>query len=107
MIKDMYFDLDRSKYFVPTIVGTQKIMKRKDIKELHNKEFGELHKMAEDLKAKIGDFTLSMSLGKEKNVAFKKEIKRDLARVMSIMHGKRLLMPKVVKEESNKVTLRP
>ena len=82
-------------------------MKFKEVKELHNKEFGELHKMAEDLKAKIGDFTLSMSLGKEKNVAFKKEIKRDLARVMSIMHGKRLLMPKVVKEESNKVTLRP
>lgn len=68
-------------------------MKRKDVKELHNKEFGELMKMSSELRSKITDFKTNFSLGKEKNVAFKKELERDRARVLSILHMKRLAMP--------------
>lgn len=63
-------------------------MKSKEIKELPSKSIEELSKMASDLRNNIGQLQIDKSLGKVKNVNEKRQMQKDLARVLTIVTPK-------------------
>ncbi len=63
-------------------------MKSKEIKELPSKSIEELNKMASDLRNNIGQLQIDKSLGKVKNVNEKRQMQKDLARVLTIVTPK-------------------
>lgn len=63
-------------------------MKSKEIKELPSKSIEELNKMASDLRNNIGQLQIDKSLGKVKNVNEKRQMQKDLARVLTVVTPK-------------------
>ncbi|HRN96686.1 MAG TPA: 50S ribosomal protein L29 [Candidatus Levybacteria bacterium] len=61
-------------------------MKSKEIKELPNKTNADLKKMLRELHLDIAKTRLDLKLGRSKNTAVLKEMKRDIARVMTVMN---------------------
>jgi ribosomal protein L29 len=60
-------------------------MKTKEVKELVNKTNADLKKMLSDLHMQFAKTKLDLKLGRSKNTAQLKEIKRDIARVMTVL----------------------
>jgi large subunit ribosomal protein L29 len=60
-------------------------MKTKEVKELVNKTSADLKKMLSDLHMDIVKVKLDLQLGRSKNTAQLKEMKRDIARIMTIL----------------------
>jgi large subunit ribosomal protein L29 len=60
-------------------------MKTKEIKELVNKTNADLKKMLNDLHMDIAKVKMDLRLGRSKNTAQLKEMKRDIARIMTIL----------------------
>lgn len=59
-------------------------MKKKDIKDLNTKTRAELLKMAGDLKKQIEKASLDLKARRTKNTNVVKNMKKDLARVLTI-----------------------
>lgn len=59
-------------------------MKRKDITELKNKTQEELDKMATDLSVQITKLQMELRTRKSKNTNVVKNLKKDLARILTI-----------------------
>ena len=60
-------------------------MKQNSIKELHTKTPDELKKMVDDLRHDIEQLQVNLITGKEKNTAQRKELGKDLARVLTVL----------------------
>lgn len=63
-------------------------MKTKEVKELPNKTVVDLKKMLDELQMSVATTKLDLKLGRSKNTAILKEIKRDIARVMTVLKQK-------------------
>jgi large subunit ribosomal protein L29 len=64
-------------------------MKLKEVKELSNKTNADLKKMLNDLHANIAKVKMDLKLGRDKNTGQLKEMKRDVARVMTVLNMKK------------------
>ncbi len=64
-------------------------MKTKDVKELPNKTVADLKKMLNDLHMDDAKLRLDLKLGRDKNTGRLKEIKKDIARVMTVLRIKK------------------
>lgn len=60
-------------------------MKTKEVKELTNKTKEELNKKLEELHSSLAKNKLDLKLGRSNNSAVLKEIKRDIARVLTVL----------------------
>lgn len=60
-------------------------MKRNLIKDLHTKTPDELKKMVRELRHDIAELQINLVIGKEKNTAQRKELGKDLARVLTVL----------------------
>lgn len=77
-------------------------MKIKDFTALKNKEIKDLQKMAQEKKLEAKKAKLSMVSGKEKNLKIYRNLRRDIAQVMTLIREKEILeslKPVEVKEE--------
>ncbi len=63
-------------------------MKTKEVKELPNKTNADLTKMLDELHSSFAKNKLDLKLGRSKNTAVLKDIKRDIARVMTVLKKK-------------------
>ncbi len=63
-------------------------MKTKEVKELPDKTVVDLKKMLDELQMSFATTKLDLKLGRSKNTAKLKEIKRDIARVMTVLNQK-------------------
>jgi ribosomal protein L29 len=68
-------------------------MKTKEIKELVSKTTADLNKQLRELHSDFASTRLDLQMGKSKNTAILKGIKKDIARVMTVLNQK-------VKEET-------
>ena len=64
-------------------------MKTKEVKELPNKTVADLKKMLNDLHMDDAKLRLDLKLGRDKNTGRLKEIKKDIARVMTVLNIKK------------------
>lgn len=64
-------------------------MRKQQIVELHTKEVGELKKMLVTLENELSVIEREISVGQAKNTAVKKEKKKDIARILTIMSFKK------------------
>lgn len=64
-------------------------MRKQQIVELHTKEMGELKKMLETLENELSVVEKEIAVGQAKNTAAKKEKKKDIARILTIMSFKK------------------
>lgn len=64
-------------------------MKTKEVKELTTKTKEELNKKLEELHSSLATNKLDLKLGRSNNSAVLKEIKRDIARVLTVLNLKR------------------
>ena len=64
-------------------------MRKQQIVELHTKEVGELKKMLVTLENELSVIEREISVGQAKNTAVKKEKKKDIARILTIMSLKK------------------
>ncbi len=64
-------------------------MRKQQIVELHTKEVGELKKMLVTLGNELSVIEREISVGQAKNTAVKKEKKKDIARILTIMSFKK------------------
>ena len=62
-------------------------MKRKDFQELKNRSHEELQKMLGDFRDKLWKLQEDLIRGKVKNIKEIKEIKRDIARVLTLLNN--------------------
>lgn len=60
-------------------------MKKKDIQELQSKTVDELKNSVRTLQMQIANLEVDFALGKEKNTAQKKNLGRDLARMLTVL----------------------
>lgn len=80
-------------------------MKRNDIRELHTKTIDELTRQVHEIRSELAKQEIDATLGKVKNVAFFKEAKRDIARIMTIMRTRDFMPQKQeTSSEKTKVT---
>lgn len=63
-------------------------MKSKEVKELTNKTKADLKKMLDEMHLDLSRQKMDLKLGKGKNTAVLKEIKRDIARVLTVLKQK-------------------
>lgn len=68
------------------------------IKELRTKHEGELAKLLEDNRKRLGQLRFSVARGEVKNVREISETKRDIARILTLKNAK----PKVVSGKAQK-----
>lgn len=64
-------------------------MKTKELKNLKEKEVGELEKQVSELKKKVVLIYMNIRIGKEKNLKVVKNLRRDLAQVLTILSQKK------------------
>lgn len=64
-------------------------MKANEVKELGNKTKGDLKKSLAELESKFADTRLEVQMGKHKNTALLKEMKRDMARIQTVLNQKK------------------
>ena len=60
-------------------------MKTRDIKELHAKSESELMIMLRDKKARLHTLTLDLAAGKVKNAGEIREVRKDIARILTCL----------------------
>lgn len=66
-------------------------MKRKELTDLKNKEIKDLIKMAAEKKFEAKKVRLNISGGKEKNLKMGKNIRRDIAQILTIVKEKGIM----------------
>lgn len=62
-------------------------MKKKEFQELKNKPVAELNKMMSDFKERLWNVKNDLLRGKVKNIQEMKTIKKDIARIMTIVNS--------------------
>lgn len=80
-------------------------MKKKDLTEIRSKDLKALEKLAFDKKVEASKAKMSIISGKEKNLLAFKNLRRDLAQILTIIREKEIiesLQPKEVKNEKGK-----
>lgn len=66
-------------------------MKKKDLSELRNKDVGELKKKSEKLRLEIVKAKADLTASKEKNLKKVKNLRRDLAQILTLIREKQIL----------------
>ncbi len=61
-------------------------MKKNEIEELKNKPPAELDKLLRDGRKKLHSLRFDLAAGKVKNIAEIRELKKDIARVLTFLH---------------------
>lgn len=80
-------------------------MKKKDLVSLRKKEVKELEKMVEEKKAKALNTHVKMQAGQEKNLKKVKNMKKEIAQILTIIKEKKLSeeeMPEKKEKEETK-----
>lgn len=73
-------------------------MKKKDLTDLKTKEGTELTKTLKEKKGELAKVEIDIKAGKEKNVKKGNNLKRDIARLLTIMREKKILESETTKE---------
>jgi ribosomal protein L29 len=73
-------------------------MKKKDLTDLKTKEGTELTKALKEKKGELAKVEIDIKAGKEKNVKKGNNLKRDIARLLTIMREKKILESETTKE---------
>ncbi len=66
-------------------------MKKKDFKELKTKEVSELKKIADSKKTDLAKVVPSLKAGKEKNLKKAKNLKKEIAQMLSLITEKGIM----------------
>lgn len=74
-------------------------MKKRDLKELRVKKTEEIIKMVSDRKAELVKLAIKVKSGEEKNLKKMKNIRGEIARLLTITKEKELIEEEVKKEE--------
>ncbi len=80
-------------------------MKRKEFNEIKTKQIKDLTKMLGTKKLEARKVKMNLLAGKEKNIKVYRNIRREIAQIMTIIREKQIvesLQPKEVKEEVKK-----
>ncbi len=64
-------------------------MDKKSFQEIKNKPVNELQAMLKDLRDKLWQLKVDLASGKVKNIKEIKEVKRDIARILTIINSQR------------------
>lgn len=64
-------------------------MKKKELSEIRAKGKEELDKLVSEKKLELGKVQAELRLGRVKNVKVAKNLRRDIAQLMTILHEKR------------------
>jgi len=72
-------------------------MKKKELTELRVKEAKELKKLAEDRQAEIKRINPELGIGKEKNLKKVKNLRREIAQVLTIIKEMEIIQRKETK----------
>ena len=85
-------------------------MKRKEFNEIKNKEIKDLKKLSSEKKLEAKKVRMNMTAGKEKNLKIFRNVRRDIAQIMTVIREKEIvenLKPveevKVEKKERKKI----
>lgn len=78
-------------------------MKKKDFKDLKEKSIKDLKKMVFEKKSEVGKKSMETLSGKEKNPKLVRNLKRDIARIMTLISEKEIVEKLGVKGEGQKV----
>jgi ribosomal protein L29 len=78
-----------------------KKMKKKDIIDLRKKEVDGLHKMLVEKRNALDKKTVEMFSGKEKNIKVLKNLRREIAQVLTLIKEKEI-MKKISQKEGDK-----
>ena len=73
-------------------------MKKKDFTELKGKESKELIKTLKEKKAELAKVEIAIKAGKEKNLKKANNLRRDIARLLTIINEKKILESETTKE---------
>ena len=73
-------------------------MKKKDISDLRTKKLEDLLKLVSDKKKEIGKVALKIKSGEEKNLKKVKNLKLEVARILTIVKEKEIIEIKTAKE---------
>jgi ribosomal protein L29 len=65
-------------------------VKKKELKELFVKEVSELNKLINDKKLELMNQHLDVSVGRSKNTSILKTLKKDIARILTIIHMRKV-----------------
>lgn len=77
-------------------------MKRNLLRDLRNKEIGDLEKMANEKRAEVNKTKAEMKASKENNLRKAKNLRRDLAQILTIIREKEIMQKENKEGESNK-----
>lgn len=72
-------------------------MKKKELAELRVKEVKELNKLAEDREAEMKKIIPELGIGKEKNLKKVKNLRREIAQVLTIIKEMEIIQRKETK----------
>jgi ribosomal protein L29 len=61
-------------------------MKKKELTDIRHKSTEELTKRLEELRKKRVDFEIKISAGRSQDIGQLKELKRDIAQILTILH---------------------
>ncbi len=86
-------------------------MKKKEITDLRSKKIEDLRKMADVKRAEVLKTKMKIMGGKEKNLSLKRNLSRDLAKILTLIREKEIIeslevnkpVEEVKKEETKKV----
>lgn len=73
-------------------------MKKKDLTELKGKEIKDLLKTLKEKKGELAKVEIDIKAGKEKNLKKGNNLRRDIARILTIVKEKKILESETVKE---------
>lgn len=66
-------------------------MKRRDVTKLHSNTIGELTALLEEFQKNLVKEKMGIKIGSQKNTSAATNIRRDIARVKTILHSKRMI----------------
>ncbi len=74
-------------------------MKKKEITDLRSKKIEDLRKMADVKRAEVLKTKMKIMGGKEKNLSLKRNLSRDLAKILTLVREKEIIESLEKKEE--------
>jgi ribosomal protein L29 len=79
-------------------------VKKKELKSLRTKKKDELKKMLEKIKKEAGEVLVKIKLGQEKNLKKYKNLRKDMAQILTIIREKEIVEEemKLEKKEAEK-----
>jgi ribosomal protein L29 len=82
-------------------------MKKKDLTNLRKKEIKDLEKMAKDMKLELAKATAEMRASREKNLKKTKNLRHDVAQILTIVREKELMERESRTSSTGKVDRKP